>query len=625
MAQNELQAKITADISNLESNLKKAQKLQDDYGKSISRVQKDIAENIQISKQYERVIDQLNNELKDGVISQKQYQKQLERIQRDEKETSIETANLRKELARLKREQKDVSQAYPTLNKNTTNAGKSTRRTSAAAIEFGRVLGDLPFGIQGVANNLQQLAFVVGAGAGLQIGVAAVTSLLTVLAARGDKLSDVFAFLSGASNDLARAQRELAEASRDEVAESRAELETLRALLNVARDESKAKETRQRAIAKINDEYGDYLPNLNLENVNTQKVSQAVEKLNQSLIRQAQIRGAQNLIAKETEKILKAQTDDFIDQASAVDFLQAGISSLTGGNAVFTLLGEGAQTAADNIDKSTERIELFRKRLQELISEDLDVGGVFSTDGVEQQTIRPKIEPITDLEVQTALKPLIDLSENPINIKANLDGLTTVADLEKITAFQNKLNETQAIAQGVANGISSSLNVLSQGITNSLGDAENGIDRFLGTFVASALKVISAALSESIALAILGSNQGAVGTGALAPFTQPAFLASMVGSVVGAFAAIPKFANGGIVPGGNFNGDRVPALLNSGEMVLNASQQSSLFSALNGNLSSIQNNSNTSNEIIGEVVLRGQNQIIQLKRAENNNKRFSTR
>lgn len=47
-------------------------------------------------------------------------------------------------------------------------------------------------------------------------------------------------------------------------------------------------------------------------------------------------------------------------------------------------------------------------------------------------------------------------------------------------------------------------------------------------------------------------------------------------------AAIAKFANGGIVPGNSYYGDRVPANVNSGEMILNANQQNELFRIANG-------------------------------------------
>lgn len=42
------------------------------------------------------------------------------------------------------------------------------------------------------------------------------------------------------------------------------------------------------------------------------------------------------------------------------------------------------------------------------------------------------------------------------------------------------------------------------------------------------------------------------------------------------------YAGGGIVPGNSFNGDRVMAMVNSGEMILNTHQQKNLFDMLNG-------------------------------------------
>ena len=51
-------------------------------------------------------------------------------------------------------------------------------------------------------------------------------------------------------------------------------------------------------------------------------------------------------------------------------------------------------------------------------------------------------------------------------------------------------------------------------------------------------------------------------------------------SMVAAFASIPKFANGGVIPGNMFSGDRVPVLANSGEMILNRTQQGYLFNIL---------------------------------------------
>jgi len=72
-----------------------------------------------------------------------------------------------------------------------------------------------------------------------------------------------------------------------------------------------------------------------------------------------------------------------------------------------------------------------------------------------------------------------------------------------------------------------------------------------------------------------------------APMTFGATLAAL-GPIVGAAAAAKgalsaiTFAQGGIVPGNSTTGDRVPARVNSGEMILNKSQQENMFRMLNG-------------------------------------------
>ena len=76
---------------------------------------------------------------------------------------------------------------------------------------------------------------------------------------------------------------------------------------------------------------------------------------------------------------------------------------------------------------------------------------------------------------------------------------------------------------------------------------------------------------------------------------------------VGTFLGIIPHANGGVihaasgytVPGNNFSGDMVPAMLNSGELVLNRAQQGNLASQLEGGGLS---NLNLSAEIRGEQI-----------------------
>ena len=68
------------------------------------------------------------------------------------------------------------------------------------------------------------------------------------------------------------------------------------------------------------------------------------------------------------------------------------------------------------------------------------------------------------------------------------------------------------------------------------------------------------------------------------PFVGIALGLAGVAAIIAAMSSMPKYATGGIVPGTSFTGDKVPALLNSGEMILNGSQQSNLFHMLNSGL-----------------------------------------
>ncbi len=64
------------------------------------------------------------------------------------------------------------------------------------------------------------------------------------------------------------------------------------------------------------------------------------------------------------------------------------------------------------------------------------------------------------------------------------------------------------------------------------------------------------------------------------PASIPAIF-SIVGILGSLFASLPKFANGGIIKGAASIGDYNIARVNSGEMILNGSQQAKLFNLLN--------------------------------------------
>ena len=107
---------------------------------------------------------------------------------------------------------------------------------------------------------------------------------------------------------------------------------------------------------------------------------------------------------------------------------------------------------------------------------------------------------------------------------------------------------------------------------------------------ASILKMVSASLPALSSL--IGAVAALAGVEATAKAVETskhwieaiAAVAALGAAVAGAIsmAKSQKFANGGIVGGSSFTGDRVTAQVNSGEMILNKAQQARLFKIANG-------------------------------------------
>lgn len=168
-------------------------------------------------------------------------------------------------------------------------------------------------------------------------------------------------------------------------------------------------------------------------------------------------------------------------------------------------------------------------------------------------------------------------------------------DLDKMdadfTSFTEKFEENakrlQEIGVAVGEGVGDAFESLSGRLINSLGLASTGFQGFIKGLAETVTKLIAMMLSQSIAQSIAGATASGTATGPGAIFTTPAFIATAVSGVMAAFAAIPKFAEGGIVGGSSFYGDKILARLNSGELILNNSQQSRLYKLMNSGAEAI--------------------------------------
>src|SRR5690606_21402550 len=81
------------------------------------------------------------------------------------------------------------------------------------------------------------------------------------------------------------------------------------------------------------------------------------------------------------------------------------------------------------------------------------------------------------------------------------------------------------------------------------GLADDGFQGFVKGLADTILKLIAQMLAAAISQSIAGATASGTATGPGAVFTTPAFIATAVGGVLAAFAAIPKFADGGLAYG----------------------------------------------------------------------------
>lgn len=313
---------------------------------------------------------------------------------------------------------------------------KEVRGTTPALTSLSQVIQDAPFGIRGVANNITQLTSQFGhlqknAGgtvaalkamassfvgpAGILFAVSAVTSILVSF---GDQL-----FKSKEATD------KLAEATKDYLAEATTEGIVLQNLLNIARDEANSKEVRQRAIDELNEKYGEYLGNLDLESVKTDKVTKSVNALTLSLIQKAKVQGAESAIQEalqdRQDKLLKAEKA----RGKALRLVNAQTREAIEGNADLSralrdVKGDRAKTKAlqDLAQQQGTLGDIARQSAQ----------GVFVAEAAYQDAEEALKE--LNAEADKVITPLVKLSEE---FKKSL--LSAEADVKNLSDDDNEV------------------------------------------------------------------------------------------------------------------------------------------------------------------------------------------
>ena len=317
-----------------------------------------------------------------------------------------------------------------------------------------------------------------------------------------------------------------------------------------------------------------------------EKMGEALRQLNDTELKELQALGAQ---AQRTGEEI-AQVDKQLTRI--LNGKQPGASGgRTGGGG-----GRSAGSGKSSPTYAADSIAAQEKLVQDLTSSWRNASGELRS-GYIPQIVEAEAKLKEMKDQQTLLKEQAQgkllgggimtsgLANESVSMSDFEDQINAMIENLKINPIHIPIETTKKDVRAIAEAASVTADVV-----GSIGDAFNAIED-------PAAKVMGIVM-QSIATVAMGYAQATLAAAQTGnPWVWAAFaisgLATML-TMVSSIHSATGYATGGIVEGNTYSGDQIPAMLNAGEVVLNAAQQNTLASQL-------QNNGSTVN-VVGRVV-----------------------
>lgn len=659
-----LQAEYTASISKTSKELAENIAISKQYARAIDELNKEYKNGSISSKEYTSQLDKLKKDEKETAVATADLRKELANLKKDQKDVgngigkdfTPKIANGSNALIQFSRIAQDAPFGIMGIGNNITATAESFGYLSKQAG------GTVP-ALKAVAGSL------LGSG-GVLLAVSLVTTGLTYMAQKGLTVSDVFEKLNGTfdefGNSIKKANEEAAKSASSQISE-------FKAYASAVQDSSIPLEQRLIAVKKLRDIAPFYLKDLSDEKILYGDLSGVINNVTTALTAQARAKAYGSLLDEKAAEQVKLFTQVQEDLNNAVkvfkiptdkinDF-QKAIKGGTGAILRFlTAADKSPITPSDFIDFSN--LESLSDKYKELgklngdayklglkIAQETKTGLPLSftepskpkeikIDVTPKVTAIPKLEAVktTDEQNEKILKILRDGLSEDLNklktegIEINIP-LQAVTDSFNFSDYAKKLEQAKKDTQIFADGAGSAISQLANDLTSSLQTGNTVLDAFVGSVIKGLADIATAQLTGLIAKqavataslstdaavstgnAVTAATETAAASGPAAAFVLPALVGAAIGFIAASFSGI-KFAHGGVVPGGSFTGDKIPAMLNSGEVVFNSQQQANTLMAIaNGNSNSLQGNRKSS--IFNfETKLRGSDLLLAIKREE---------
>ena len=225
-----------------------------------------------------------------------------------------------------------------------------------------------------------------------------------------------------------------------------------------------------------------------------------------------------------------------------------------------TTAAKQAEEAALPLKGSIDFYEMEIRRLGKELGATADEGAAQTL----QKRIEKKQEELRRLKVRIGIEPP---SEEDMKDQLRISGLKIEPikvdiDTSDIDAAEEKMQGATASVQQMGQSLSS-----------------------LGSAIGVPEINVAGMMAQAVATMIAGYADATKMAGKLGPWAWVAFAATgmaQLAAMISSVKSMGAYATGGIVPGSSRSGDRLTVRVNSGEMILNASQQARLFAIANG-------------------------------------------
>ena len=240
-------------------------------------------------------------------------------------------------------------------------------------------------------------------------------------------------------------------------------------------------------------------------------------------------------------------------------------------------LAEWNRKLDDGLAKGTDTTEAVKKvaALQKAIKEledkrhqiDLEIKYSMPVQDVRQVADMRAISNPTSIPKDAMDLKKIDVTKN---------GIMSIGDAAK-KAFSDNIESMYAFAEGL-------------GYMGQMADSVGGAFEAMGASSMASIYQVASSIMQGVqqfTQIAAAAKSAAVAQGVASASAMPfpfnlAAIATVVATITSIFASFAKFADGGIVGGNSFSGDRQLVRVNSGEMILNKNQQARLFNLLDG-------------------------------------------